>query len=74
MEPDNKKELVMNAQATQKFLPLLQTINSGELRSSTVNNGDNIGNIRIHFNGSSITETQVKEIGKSLRREIHRAQ
>lgn len=68
----DKREYVMNAQATQQFLPMLQAMNGGGIRGSTVNNGGNIGDIHIHHNGGGTTETQVKEIAKSLRREIRR--
>jgi len=69
-----KYKFIMNKNAAREFFPQLVAMNSGARRFDSGGNvtNNNVGDINITVQGGSTSETTVRQIGQSLRREIRR--
>lgn len=68
-----KGEYIVNANQAEKFAPLLQKINHGDIKPSGPENRiANIGDIHVSVHGGPTDETTVRRIAQGLRRELRR--
>ena len=67
-------EFVMNKDAARKFLPQLTAMNSGISRLNSGGNvvNNNVGDINVTVQGGDSSESTVRSIASSLRRELRR--
>jgi len=66
----DRREFIMNPEASATFRPILEALNSQRVPSRTSNSTTNVGGITVTVNGGDSNQQTIREIASGLQREI----